>query len=84
MVREERVVRAVGGEEEASGDDEQKPADRVARLAPGDEDPDRRAGHSDDQRHNPVEVLVGQQQQRDHGRGRRRDQAAERRRPCGR
>jgi hypothetical protein len=30
-----RIVSAIGGEEDAPGNDENKPADRVARLAPG-------------------------------------------------
>jgi len=67
-VVDDRVVSAGGAEEEADGDHQKEPAERVSRLPPGHYQPDTRARNTDHQGHDPVTHLVGQQGQRDRGR----------------
>jgi hypothetical protein len=58
MVGEERVASAVGADELADSTHEEEPAERVARLAPGNQHSDPRAGKADHRRYRQVGHLV--------------------------
>jgi hypothetical protein len=59
-----RVISSVVGDEQAKRDGQEEPAKRITRLAAGDHHSHARTRDADDQGHEPIAELAGEQGQR--------------------